>query len=105
MQWKKLAERSTTREITGYKVTYFDPEGRMWEEIVDGYSKTHTELRGLNIWTRYCVHISTMNERGDGIASWEVCNKTAADGECGSTMSLYVYTYYVNSNCIHRFLI
>lgn len=81
VQWNKFTEISTTRKIEGYVITYFDNKHNMSERKVDGPNRTYTELTGLKIWTRYCIHVSTFNERGVGVASPKVCNKTFQDGK------------------------
>ena len=66
--------------------------------MIPGKNRTLFELRGLNVYTEYCVRVMAYNRRGDGLASDPVCAYTDTDGKSSGHLNRFQFHVAFNNS-------
>ena len=86
-------------DIAGYRLNiYTIGKKRTWSRVIPGKNRTLFELRGLNVYTEYCVRVMAYNRRGDGLASDPVCAYTDTDGKSSGELDRFKFHVTFNNS-------
>ena len=84
--------------VLGYRLMYTDDKKMIWNHLVPGKNRTHFELNGLNVYTKYCVRVMAYNRRGDGLASDPFCAYTDTDGKSSGEVDRFQFHFAFNNS-------